>query len=91
MKRTIIPAIDHSLLSPSGRISKRARTAAMKLETARLFAGFGDLKGTNPQPSEKVRLLRTAANLRDLAGRGMHPRKYLAEAQRLEAQANLLN
>lgn len=32
------PTIDHSLLSPSGRMSKRARKAAIKRETARLFS-----------------------------------------------------
>ena len=83
----MIPAIDHSLLSPSGHMSKRARQAALKRETGRLFAGVS-LKGEVAQPSERERLLRQAKTLRDLASRGMKPRAYAKEADRLEALAN---
>lgn len=82
----MIPAIDHSLLSPSGRMSKRARKAALQREAARLFAGI-NLKGEAPQESERDRLLRTAQTLRDLANGGMKPRAYMKEAERLEALA----
>lgn len=37
------PSIDHSLLSPSGKMSKRARRAAMDREREKLFPpGFWD-------------------------------------------------
>jgi hypothetical protein len=81
------PSIDHSLLSPSGRMSKRARAAAMKRETERLFAGVGDLRGTVAQPSERARLLHWAKELRIMAARGMSVRKFTREAEKLEVQA----
>jgi len=77
------PSIDHSLLSPSGKMSKRARKAALEREAIKLFDGI-NLNPPIPQPSEKTRLLRQAALLRDLAARGMKPRAYNKEAQRLE-------
>ena len=83
----MIPAIDHSLLSPSGHMSKRARKAAIERETIRLFAGI-DLNPPVLQPTEKERLLRQAAILRRLAERGMKPRAYKKEAERLEALAS---
>lgn len=84
------PAIDQSLLSPSGHISKRARKAAIARETERLFPpGFWD----KPEPTaaeitaaERESALRRAKVLRELAARGMHPRKYAAEADRLERE-----
>lgn len=83
------PSIDHSLLSPSGHMSKAARDRALKRETARLFAPWGGHmpRPTCPQPLPAVRLRRQAATLRDLAERGMCPRKYRKEAARLEAEA----
>ena len=86
----MIPAIDHSLLSPSGRMSKRARAAAIKREGERLFKGVGNLKGSTPQPSKREQLLRQAARLHELAARGMKPRAYLKEAMKCEAQAKAL-
>ena len=89
------PAIDHSLLSPSGRMSKRARKAAHEREEARVAAWWAK-KYPAPSPEEQAskeaaekreRLLRTAANLEDLANRGMHPRKYRKEAARLRKEA----
>lgn len=93
MKHTF-PSIDHSMLSPSGRVSKRARAAAMQRESARLFPpGYFD----RPEPSAEDQcraqaeaLRRSAANLRDLAARGMSPRKFVREAARLEAEADAL-
>lgn len=85
------PSIDHTLLSPSGRVSKRAREAALKREAARLFPpGYWD--AVKPRPEEddaarRERLLRTADNLRDLASRGMSTRKFLRVAALLEAEA----
>jgi len=82
------PAIDHSLLSPSGHMSKRAHKAALKRETARLFPD-GFPQSQRSQVSKRETLLRQAAQLRDLASRGMHPRSYVRHALQLEAQAAL--
>ena len=83
------PSIDHSLLSPSGRMSKRAREAAMKREAKILFAGI-DLNPPVPQPTEAERLRRWATELRALAERGMKPRAYAKKAAELEARAEQL-
>ena len=86
--------IDHTILSPSGRVSKRARADAMKRETARLFPeGFWDepAKTAAELAQEKAATLRrSAANLRELAGKGMSPTKFKREAARLEAEAAAL-
>ena len=86
------PSIDHTLLSPSGRCSNRARDAAMKREAAKLFPpGFWDKPAPTPEELAKQKadmLLRTAKTLRDLAARGMNSRKYTREAAKLEEQAN---
>ena len=89
-----IPAIDHSLLSPSGRMSKRAREAALRREAARLFP-LGTFSRPEPTAAEQAQvkaqmLLRSAANLRDLAARGMSVRKFIKQAERLEAEAAAL-
>ena len=70
-------------------MSRRARSAAMKRETAKLFAGVDLAPRSPPQPSEKERLLREAAMLEDLASRGMCVRKYpkLAAAMRARAES----
>jgi len=87
---------DHGLLSPSGRISKRARDAALKREGERLFGPGGinaylheasEEAHQAMQPTEREALLQQAGRLRDLANRGMHPRKYKREAERLEQEA----
>lgn len=88
------PSIDHSILSPSGRVSKKARQAAMAREAARLFPpGYWD----RPEPTEqeqrsadRERLLRSAANLRDLAARGMSSRKFNKAAEQMEIEAEAL-
>jgi len=81
------PCIDHSGLSPSGRVSKRAREAWEKRELARLFDGMGDLRGEGPpQPTERERDLRQAQQLEALADRGMCPRKYRRMADELRAK-----
>lgn len=81
------PSIDHSLLSPSGHVSKRARKAAMKREHDRLFPpGFWDRPGETAH--QRIdRMLASARNLRDLASRGMSPRKFIREAARIEREA----
>ena len=85
------PSVDHSLLSPSGKMSKRARAEAVKRETARLFKGVQWENAPSPEriKAERVATLRrSAANLRDLADRGMSPRKYRRNAARLEREAD---
>lgn len=82
------PCIDHSVLSPSGHVSKRSREAALRRVSLELFGPEGLQQAPTPQPSERERDLRQAAQLRELAGRGMKPRAYLKEAQRLEALWN---
>lgn len=77
-----------ALSSPSGRMSKRARKAAME----RLFVElFGDGECLRPQLpaqlSEREKMLAQAKRLRELAARGMSVRKYLREAERLEQEA----
>ena len=86
------PSIDHSLLSPSGRMSKRARKAAIAREGRRLFA---DLEPHQETEQEKLTreidaLKRSARNLLDLAARGMKPKAYPKEAAKLLALANQL-
>lgn len=84
------PSINHSLLSPSGRMSKAARTAALKLAARELFPpGFWD----TPMPTEAeanaakiTSLRRTAANLRNLSG----TKKSIRKATELEAEAAAL-
>ena len=85
------PSIDHSILSPSGRCSKRARKAALDREASRLFPPGFCTKGDPVEAPRSAVLRRQAATLRELAARGMCPRKYAAEAQRLEAEAAALD
>ncbi len=95
---TTWPSIDHSLLSPSGRMSGRARKAALARETERLFGGenlitMADLHKAylaSIQPTKAENLRRSAANLRDLAARGMKVRAYPKMAAVMEAEADRL-
>jgi len=89
-------SMDHGLLSPSGRVSKRARNAALKRENERMWGPGGidaylreareeHLKAI--QPTKKEALLQQAARLREFAGYGCNTRKYNREAERLEREA----
>lgn len=92
MTRGSWPSIDHSTLSPSGRVSARARKAALKREAERLFSGV-DLSPKTPELTTEERhqaLLRSAQNLRDLAARGVKPRAYIKAAEKLEKEAEEL-
>ena len=80
------PAIDHGILSPSGNVSKRAERAAKERMRRELF-GDGLEYPSCPQESKRDSLLRRAKELRELAARGMSPRKYAREAERLEQEA----
>jgi hypothetical protein len=84
------PTIDHGVLSPSGRVSKRARKAALERETAKLFPDrFWDDVHSDEQAKQKVidAHRQAASQLRELAARGMSPRKHTREAARLEQLA----
>lgn len=85
------PSIDHSLLSPSGKASKRARVAALKREGERLFPpGFwdaGPLTAAQVLGRRILALRRRAANLSELADRGMNPARYRRVAASLMAEA----
>jgi hypothetical protein len=85
------PSIDHSFLSPSGKISKKSRDKYLKQFAKELFPKEmfpNGLQGECRQPSEKERLLSQAKRLRDLANNGMCVRKYNKEADRLELIAS---
>lgn len=79
-----------ALSSPSGHMSGRARKAAQERLRVALFGRDGLHRQTCPQPSKRERLLRQAANLRDLASRGMRPRAFIRDALALEAEAAAL-
>jgi hypothetical protein len=82
-------AIDQGILSPSGRVSARARKQALERVRHELF-GAGLETPKTVQPSEREALLRQAAELRELADRGMSPKKYRRRAEELEAKARSL-
>ena len=88
------PAAEHSLLSPSGKMSKRARKDAERRELERLFPPefLESLKPTAEQTKKKkVESLRNSArDLRNLAAAGMSSRKFRRKAAELELQATEL-
>jgi hypothetical protein len=75
-----------ALSSPSGRMSRRAKEAAMKRFAVQLFGPGGLQRPRLPQPTERERDLMRAVTLRDLASRGMSTRKFNKEADALEAK-----
>lgn len=76
-----------ALSSPNGRMSKRTKDAATKRLSTALFGPNG-LQGPQvKQPTEIERLRRDAANLRDLASRGLKPRAHAKLADQFEARA----
>lgn len=85
------PSIDHSLLSPSGSMSKRSRKAALERERIRLFGKKGLPFPKGPVETRKNFLLRNAKQLEDLASRGMKPRKFRKQAKLLRLEASKLN
>ena len=84
------PSVDHSLLSPSGRMSKRALKAAQERTRRGLF-GDGLPFPSCPQPTEREALLRQAQELRLLASRGVTPKKLTRKAVELEQRAANIN
>lgn len=90
----VLDDFDHGILSPSGRISKRARELHLKRTVDRLWPNGctrEDIHGSGPmQPTKKEKLLSQAVKLRDLASRGMSTKKFNREADRLEEEASKL-
>lgn len=82
--------IDHSILSPSGRVSKRQEKTAKERVRLELFGPNGLQRDKPIQPSEAEALLRQAAELRQLASGGMKPRAYVKKAIELETKARFL-
>lgn len=90
------PSIDHSLISPNGRLSKRAKTAAIARHQAEVDAWWAE-KYPEPSDAEKARedtivraasLRLSALNLRALAARGMSRRKFTKAAEEIDAEAD---
>jgi hypothetical protein len=77
-----------ALGSPSGRMSGAARRRANERLRVALFGPEGLRLPEPKQPTESEVLLRQAAQLRDLAARGMKPRAYLKKAIELEREAH---
>lgn len=77
-----------ALSSPSGGMSARARRAAEKRLAVALFGSDGLPHPACPQPTEAEAKLRRAKYLRELASRGMSPRKYIREAKKLEREVH---
>ncbi len=78
--------LNHSEISPSGHVSKRTREARRKHNWQRLLdADIGPKPP--PQPTEAEALRKQAAQLRELADRGMSPTKHRRQAARLEDRA----
>ena len=89
-----IPTIDHSILSPSGSVSKSTQKKAIDKVAKTLFPeGIWDKpKPTASQANanEVAKLRRQAAELRGLAQRGMNPRSYAKKADKLDKDADAL-
>ena len=85
-----IGMLDHSLLSPSGHISKRSKERALQPLKDAINADYAaDRKSYAKQmQAGKPRWMRQYADfLRGLASRGMKPRSHIKEAERLETEA----
>lgn len=79
-----------ALTSPSGSMSKRSREAASERLRVSLFGQHGLAHPTAPQPEEKERLLKQAAELRGYAERGLRPKAHIKRAEELERMAGMI-
>ena len=86
--------IDHSILSPSGRVSKAAEKRAKARAALELFPpGYWDPPQQTAEEQLKAQCLalhRTDESLRHLAESRLKPRAYLRRARQLEEQARQL-
>ena len=81
------PTIDHSALSPSGRVSRRASAEAKRRTARELFPpGFWEGLPTR-QPDRAEQLRNSARDLRELAARGMKTAHFNRQAAKMEAEA----
>lgn len=78
-----------ALSSPSGRMSNRAKNAAMKRLSVALFGPDGLQREPLPIISKAQQLRNHVKMLRDLANAGMNTRKYnrIADQEEKEAEA----
>ncbi len=76
-----------ALGSPSGHMSRRALKAAQDRLGRQLFPDGMPAPAGPAQPSVAAYKRQEAAQLRDLAARGMKPRAYMMKAAWLEAEA----
>jgi len=74
-----------------GRMSGRASRAASERLRVALFGKHGWHPALPEQPSPATALRRQAAELRDLAARGMKPRAYAKRAAELDVEAERLD
>jgi hypothetical protein len=82
---------DHGILSPSGRVSNRTRSATEARLRENVSVAIRALPSwAPPQPTRAESLRRQAAELRVLASRGMCVRKYPRLATAMEAEADRL-
>lgn len=83
-----------AICSPNGRMSKRSQEAALRRLHDSIFGTEPySLTGEDETPVHVRKagsLRRAAKDLRDLAAKGMQPRKFLKKAFQLEAEANAL-
>lgn len=81
-----------ALSSPSGRMSKRARAAALRRLQAMLDAERGPVTPAPPRyaDNDPTLLRQRAADLRAMAARGMKRRAFTRQAAELDARAAAL-
>lgn len=77
--------------SPSGRMSARAKDAALKRLSTQLFGEGGLQKAAPAQESEAANMLRNAKQLRQLAAGGMSVKKFTKQADLMEQAAKSAN
>lgn len=83
------PSVDHTFLSPSGKVSKRARRAAEKITRDLLFPpGYWDVPEI--EVSEREKLEKEIKYFREYSGRGIPPRRAEKEIAKLQAKLNAL-
>ncbi len=83
----VLDDFDHGIISPSGRVSNRTRAATERMLRQRVTDAIRACPSP-PQPSERQCLL---WRLRDVKGwwnngKGMYPRKFKKEIDRIEAR-----
>jgi hypothetical protein len=78
------PSVDHSILSPNGSVSGRAREAALERTRVALFGEKGLERPKVAQPGDVERASAELKQLRDLKARGMSVPGYRKRTAELE-------